>query len=276
MAEYLGADTGADATRRKNARKAAALGDEQAARVRHGREGGPAAAVAASVYDLVVWNNAGTCTLTRDVAWTNVTTPAAGDAFVRVNGVLVNSVAITNGPGIGFGTYLGTVVTDAAGATVTFNPAPAAASGGPSLGAWVGLWNYYNRLDVVAVAQDSAGSWTYPTATWREADNSANNRVTFVVGQAEESQIATYKTNATGSGEDGAVGVGIDSTTVPTTIGSVQNSAVTATSAVVPQITAVGQHYAQALEYANGGNVTFYGSGLYSKQSMQVSVQLRY
>jgi hypothetical protein len=237
---------------------------------------GPAAATSASVYDLVAWNNAGTCTLTRDVAWTNVTTPAAGDAFARVSGVLVNSATITNGPAIGFGTYLGTITTDAAGATVTFNPTPAAASGGPTLGAWIGLWNYYNRVLVGMSAQDSKATWTYGTATWRSSDNSANNRLTIVTGVAEDTADVSF----TGAGESDAlqfVGVGVSSTSAPSGVAGVPTgggSVPLGATAEVSVIPAIGQAYFQALEYGNAGSTTFVG--LDTAQLHQISAQLRY
>ena len=241
---------------------------------------GPAAAVAASVYDLVAWNNNGACTLTRDVAWTNVTTPAAGDAFARVNGILVNSVAITNGPGVGYGTYLGTIATDAAGATVTFNPTPAAASGGPTNGAWVGVWNEFNRVLASAEAQDSKSSWTYGTATWRSSDNSANNRVTFVVGNIEDSVSAQFSCAMQGgTGGIGYIGIGFNSTTTP--FGAVVGTAYASyggTTATASQAPSLGQNYIQALEFSNSVTNTFFGTGATGSpgQTHELSAQLRY
>ena len=245
---------------------------------------GPAAAVVSSVYDLVVWNNAGTCTLTRDVAWTNVTTPAAGDAFGRVNGVLVNSVAITNGPAAGFGTYLGTIATDAAGVTVTFNPTPAAASGGPTGGAWVGLWNQYNRLQIGAFAQDNKATWAYTTATWRQADGSTNNKITFVTGQAEDAVSVAYFVGANGqqSGVNPEAGIALDAVGVPlisamSAVASASTSIVNTVSVCYPGEPLLGQHAYLAEEYNGNGTGAYYGLTLSSGAvSMQLSAQLRY
>ena len=236
---------------------------------------GPAAAVAASVYDLVAWNNAGTCTLTRDVAWTNVTTPAAGDAFARVQGILVNSVGITNGPGAGYGTYLGTIATDAGGATVTFNPAPAAASGGPTNGAWVGLWNQYNRLNLAMSEQDSTASWTYAVNTWRAVNASNSNRVSFVTGQAEEPVVATYLVTSNPSNAQGSVGLGLDSVTVQgiSAQAQVNAAAYVPLSVTLPVSPRIGLHYIQALEISTANTMTFYGG---TSVQMQLSAQLRY
>jgi hypothetical protein len=242
---------------------------------------GPAAAVAASVYDLVAWNNAGTCTLTRDVAWSTVTAPAAGDAFARVRGILVNSVSIANGPAAGYGTFLGTITTDAGGVTVTFNPTPAAASAGPTNGAWVGLWNYYNRVTVGATAQDSKTSWSDGgTGSWETADASVKNRITYVAGVAEDGVVASYL-DAGGvsvSSSISMVGVGVDSATVQSAAAALPvgasgggNGSATATYLGVA---AIGQHYFQALEYAASA-ATFYGTNA-SAQIMQLSAQLKY
>jgi hypothetical protein len=249
---------------------------------------GPAAAVAASVYDLVAWNNAGTCTLTRDVAWTSVTTPAAGDAFARVNGILVNSVAITNGPAAGYGTYLGTIATDAGGAKVTFNPTPAAASGGPTNGAWVGLWNETNRVPVIGLAQDSKANWQEANSTWQQSDGSANNRVTVVIGQQEDFVDATFAEIIQASaGGSPSIGIGLDSTATPSgQIGQVYGPASagirtngTAMANLGTQL-AAGVHYLQALEWSSEATLTyFYGSGnsgSVAGQGHQLSAQLRY
>jgi hypothetical protein len=243
---------------------------------------GPAAAVAASVYDLVAWNNAGTCTLTRDVVWGS--SSSRTDAYARVDGILVNSVAITNGPGIGYGTYLGTIVTDASGATVTFNPTPAAASGGPSGGAWVGLWNENNRVPVGLTAQDNKASWVYSTSTWRQSDNSANNRVTAVAGQQEDFVVASFADTAsiTAPPISLAIGIGVNSTTTPSGVtpelGGVNGATIQAISgtAVCKVLSSLGVSYYQALEWASGADGTFLGKDNTTIQVHQVSADLRY
>lgn len=243
---------------------------------------GPAAAVAASVYDYYEWNNAGTCTLTRSPAWTNTTTRSAGAAQTAVNGIKTNSVAITNGPGVGFGTFVGTIATDAGGATVTFNPAPAAASGGPALGAWVGLWNQYNRVPVSASIQDNKASWTYGSATWHEADASVNNQITFVTGAAEDGVSAAYSAlSSNASGNVGYIGIGLNSTTSPL-VGFAMASATGATTvasgtAAASTAPMLGQNFMAALEAAGAGTATFDGvSTTPAANVMQLTAQLRY
>lgn len=250
---------------------------------------GPAAAVAASVYDLLIWNNNGACTLTRDVAWTNVTTPATGDAVARVNGILVNSVSITNGPAAGYGTYVGTIMTDAGGATITFNPTPAAASGGPTNGAWVGLWNYYNRAPLGAAEQDSKASWSPAgTATWETSDASTKNRVTYVVGPpvstAAEDTITAFFGDYANYGatvQQAAFAIGINSTTAPSGragigAGDSQNGAAGGGVGEYDGIPGIGQNYLQALEWSSAGGGSIYGLLATGVQAHQLSAQLRY
>ena len=232
---------------------------------------GPAAAVAASVYDLVAWNNAGVCTLTRDVAWTNVTTPAAGDAFARVSGILTNSVTITNGPAAGFGTFLGTIATDAGGATVTFNPNPAAASGGPTGGAVIGLWNQFNRVSLDAAATDNKANWSPSVSnTWQSMDGTANNRVTAVSGEAEDTILVSARASYTANYQNGAVaiGIGVDSTSA--TIGITNQFGATATvqgptlaDGVVAPV--LGAHFFQALQYGGTGQALYGPAAIFAR-----------
>lgn len=227
---------------------------------------GPAAAVAASVYDLYVWSNAGTCTLTRGPVWTNTTTRSAGAAQATVSGLITNNVNITNGPNLGFGTFVGTIATDAGGATVTFNPAPAAASGGPTNGAWVGLWNEYNRVLISLTAEDNKTTWTYATTTFAALDGSNNNRVTMVAGEADDSvQVSGGIIIKAANTEYAAYGVGLNSTSSPL-IAAISNTGNTTGSfnsagfsaSVGPQ---VGQFFLQALQNSsNTTTATFTGS----------------
>ena len=62
---------------------------------------GPAAVAANSNYDLFVWLNGTTATLTRGPAWTSDTARGTGTGTTelqRINGIWTNKNAITNGP----------------------------------------------------------------------------------------------------------------------------------------------------------------------------------
>ena len=239
----------------------------------------PAAAVAGGLYDMFVWFKAGVATLSRGPAWTSSTARSLN--LSRVQGFLVNSLPITNGPAAGYGFYVGTIACDAGAATVTFNPQPAAASGGPTNGAGLGLWNQYNRVPVVLTAQDSKASWTYATAAWRAADASNNNRLTFVIGQAEDVFEVIYTCFGTQSSTTYTqVGIGYNSVSTPFlgTLGMTPSGIVVAAEvATVIGYGNVGLNYFQALEYTSSTTAeTFYGSGIGTGQTQQLSAQLRY
>jgi hypothetical protein len=178
-------------------------------------------------------------------------------------------------------------------ATVTFNPTPAAASGGPVNGAWVGLWNYYNRILVGPLEQDSKASWTYTGAagTWRAQDggsNNLNNRITFVIGPFTgppyvEDYVASQLMGqaSTAAAAEVSVGIGLNSTASPSCntpdplgyAAGVVEAMMNDTCSVLPS---AGENYLQALEwYSTTGTMTGYGSnnGL---QVQGMSAQLRY
>lgn len=105
------------------------------------------------------------------------------------DGLRVNANAITNGPGAKAGLYVGSIYTDAGGATVTYDPGSAAALGGT---AKFNLWNAYNRVQGHANVRDSNAAYTYTTATRRPADNSAANSIQMIRGLQEDHIKVSY------------------------------------------------------------------------------------
>ena len=166
----------------------------------------PAAAVANSCYDWFVWSNAGTLVLSRGPVYTGTgTSSGRSSAIARVQGIWTNSVSITNGPGAGYGTYVGTGCTDKTGVGLTNATFNYGAGGGTSgannnPGIWAGIWNAYNRIGTTIFVQDNTTSWNYTSASWRNADNSANMSLTVVQGLSEDPVKATYQVYAGGSG----------------------------------------------------------------------------
>lgn len=232
----------------------------------------PAAAAAASVYDLFVWQDTGGVTrLSRGPAWTNTTT--RGYTLTNVFGVLTNTSAITNGPAAGFGVFVGTIATDPAAATVTFNPTPAAAAGGGN--AWVGIWNNYNRVSQGMQSFDNTTSWTHTGTTWAELNASAANRLTFVVGQVEDFTQFSFSGLAVTSANNAALGVGVNSTTTPASVaftgsGTTLSASGTPVGVVRP---GVGLNFLQALE---NGTATFYGTDpVFSAQANSFAATIR-
>jgi len=199
------------------------------------------------VYDVFVYDNAGTPTLEL-LAWTNATTRAT--ALTRQNGILVKSGAATR-------RYAGSIVMSATGQSqIKFG---GSAAGGSE--AYIGIWNFYNQKDLKPFVRDTTDNWTYGTGTWRNSNNSAGMRVSMVRGFDEDWVRASFSEHMTnGAGSAGHVGVGLDGTT---NIGSA-NEGVPNTSGAQATfanlLPGLGFHYLQALEFVAGsGNVTFYG-----------------
>jgi hypothetical protein len=151
----------------------------------------PAAVVANGVYDIFLWNDAGTPRATRGPIWTNNNTRSAGTALVRgAGGLLVNNVGITNGPGANAGLYLGTIASNSLG-TIDFVYGTSANGGG--LGTFF-VWNYYNRVRVSSTVTDNT-NYTYSSTARQAHSNVATtgigNAVQFVIGVQEDSVGAT-------------------------------------------------------------------------------------
>lgn len=213
----------------------------------------PAAVAADKVYDVFVWDDAGTLRISRGPAWTNDTT--RGYTLTRNGGIWTNTSAITNGPAAGRGTWVGTVMSDAA-SKFNWVLGSSAAGGGAAI---LGVWNAYNRVRVESLTVETTASWTYNTNGWRSANNSDANRATFVSGASEDSYIAegTSVVAQTGATGNGWSGVGIDSTSSPGgQIGRVNGNGSSPYVSIVSRLAgaAFGKHFVQLLE--NGGGIT--------------------
>jgi hypothetical protein len=172
----------------------------------------PAAVATSSVYDIFCWVDSGpTNRCTRGPVWTNTTTRSAGTALVRQNGILLNSVSITNGPAASRGTYVGTIASN--GSSTLDYIFGASASGGTA--AFFGVWNAYNRVNTGTDVTDSGASYGYTSATIRQARASAGNQVSFVQGLQEDTVWASYATRINTlavASSAGNVGLGLNST----------------------------------------------------------------
>jgi hypothetical protein len=215
---------------------------------------GPAAVAASSVYDLFVWSNGGTVTLTRGPVWTSDTVRSAGTALTMVNGILLNAVAITNGPAIQRGTYVGTMRSNGSSQLDWIY-------GGSNAAALFMVWNTYNRVSVASLTFVT-GTWTYNSATNREVNGVSTCEVRFVRGLDEDAIIAIHL-HAAGGGVSGTLGakisIGLDSTTI-LLVGSgySENAANSHLTATYQGLAGIGYHFVAALEAINGtGTITF-------------------
>lgn len=194
-------------------------------------------------YDVFCYDNAGTPTL-EFLVWTNDTTRATALAYQ--DGVLVKSGAATR-------RYLGTFYTTAA--TTTEDSATKRY-----------LWNYYNRVIRPMKRAESTASWTYSTATLRQANNSASNQLEFIHGVAEDAVEVVVSASCSTSGLAVlAVGIGLDSTSANSGSTSVSGSGTGgeyhAPSSIYTGTPAAGRHYFAWLEVAQAvGTTTWYGA----------------
>lgn len=196
-------------------------------------------------YDVFAYDNAGTVTL-ETLAWTNATTRATALAYQ--DGVLVKSGAATR-------RYLGTVY-----ATGTNQVDDSAAKRH--------LWNYYHRRARPMRVLEATNSWTYSTATLRQANAATANQLDFVIGVSEdtvEAHVVASAANDTGS-TILAAAIGLDSTSamVSGCVNGVANALVVNNPIVIhadyKALIAVGRHTLVWLEYAQAsGTTTWYG-----------------
>jgi hypothetical protein len=199
-----------------------------------------------TVYDLFLYDNAGTLTLDA-TAWTNDTTRAT--ALTTQNGVYVKTGAVTR-------RYLGTFRTTAGINGQTEDSATRRY-----------VWNYYNRIKRLMRVIEATDSWNYTTASFRQVNNSTANQLDFVIGVVEDLVYAEAIAAAGNSGNvQVATGIGSDSTTtIPT--GCINGVTVTPGSnfqvtlrATYESFMAVGRHTLVWLEYSGATNTTtWYG-----------------
>jgi len=181
----------------------------------------PAAVAANSVYDLFVWLSGATLVLSRGPAWTSNSVRSL--LLTRQNGILVNASAITNGPPANEGTYVGTIASNGT-STIDWIFGTAASGGGAGR---LMVWNQYNRVGINSVTTDNGASYTYATATVRQARGSAGNQCAVVYGQTEDAATVTdFGRQGLGAtaGVFSLIGIGVDSTTTMNMYTRSQNS----------------------------------------------------
>jgi hypothetical protein len=220
----------------------------------------PSAIGASKVNDWFVWiDSSGVIRLSHGPDWTNDTTRSAGTALTLTKGIWLNASAITNGPYALRGTYVGTTRSDGSS---QLDWIPTATGSGGSTGAFLGLWNNFNRVTVGATVTDNGTSYTYTTATIRQARASTGNQISFVLGLAEDSVMVSYSTRIDTVGVNGAnasVGFGFDSTTAYTLQNWIAFNQLAAAGIFAPAISGVwngqlGVHILSANEKGDGAN----------------------
>lgn len=201
------------------------------------------------VYDIWAYDNSGTVAL-EALAWTNTTTRATALAYQ--DGRLVKSGTATR-------RYLGSinVTSDTCYAVLKSE-----ASGGTA-NCKLDIWNYYNRVPVRLLRRDTTANWTYNTASYRQANNSAGNQCNFLIGVSEDA--VTSSIHAVTAMDNAAYtaynATALDSTSTASararTPGAVAQGNI-GTCTVYPGI---GTHYFAWIEAPSAGTITNYGSG---------------
>lgn len=154
--------------------------------------------VSGSVYDVCWQAITGVPTLVLSAAWADDVTPT--DSFVRLNGVWVMDSDPTK-------RHAGTI--KAIGTNLISDSSTA--------GRYVS--NRYNREPLTMYRAETTDHWDYNAVVpnWRAANNSATNALKYVACDASifvDAHVRTLASSTSGSNQDCAVGVGVDSTTV--------------------------------------------------------------
>jgi len=212
----------------------------------------------------------GAAALCTGPAWSSGTARAA--ALSLSNGIWSNQSSLTctvSGGGsttslaANNATYLGTFYATANGQTgMAFKPT--AASGGTNN--VLGVYNGYNRLRIIAKSRDSSGFWTYSSTTWRSANNSTGNRVSFVDGLAQSSIAGTTQVLLQGTSAVPTIGMNLDSTSATPAQAATMawlSSGVHDGNGIVSDnwSPVIGFHFIQAMESCQGGPCQFTAVG---------------
>jgi len=223
------------------------------------------------LYDIFAFNSSGTFTLGAGVAWATASSRASSGVLTQSSGIWLNGLAVTltNGSSTysvssGYATYLGTMYCTGNGTTAVLIQ-PAAASGGTNN--IIGIWNAFNRVDLNAVCRDSSASWTYSSTTFRVANNSASNRISWVDGLQQSAITSTYTQLLVGASSTGPqIAIGLNSSSASSSPIGQGNAGATNSGTISTSVTSVpllGFNYVQALENINTGTTacTFFGNG---------------
>lgn len=189
-----------------------------------------------TMYDVWIFNSSGTATLEL-LAWTNDTTRAT--ALTYQNGILVKTGATTR-------RYVGSIRTTGSSGQTEDSLAKRY------------VWNYYNRVQRQMRVVETTDTWTYSTATYRQANNSTANQLDMVIGVSEDAvqaMVSHQGFSSTATVRNMTGGIGIDNTTnvantqIATNGNSSNFSIITATYNLP---IAVGRHFLTWLEKGAG------------------------
>ena len=160
------------------------------------------------------------------------------------------------------GTYLGTVYAPGNG-QVSWTLG-ASASGGTA--ALLGVWNAYNRVLFGTSVVDNGTSYTYTTATPRQARASSGNQITYLQGIQEDAIAYFYTTTVAvtaAAGSYAVIGVGVNSTSVFSTSSIFQTpsaNALNGTQNIAGQTSGLGVNTINAMESGDGSHANTFNT----------------
>lgn len=189
-----------------------------------------------TIYDAFIHNNAGAPAITC-TAWTNDTTRAT--AIALQHGVYVKS-------GTSAHRYVGSFRTTGTSGQTEDSFAKRY------------VWNFDNRVTRPLRAVEATASWTYTTATWRQANAATTNQVDFVIGVAEDPYFVNVHGAANNSGANQfAVAVGVNSTSVPSGLyGDGQSSTESIVIGTHKAFPAIGRTFLAWIEWSRAAGTT--------------------
>ena len=125
------------------------------------------------------------------------------------------------------------------------------------------VWNVQNRvLSLMKCAVETANSWTYTTATFRQANANAANQLAYVCGLSIDAVVARVLEEVSNSGVIRvANGIGVDSSTVNSAsefgaVTEVTGTNVGVSEAFYSGYPGIGYHEIRWLEYSSASGTT--------------------
>ncbi|HKD44548.1 MAG TPA: hypothetical protein VKD24_02730 [Candidatus Angelobacter sp.] len=220
----------------------------------------------ATLYDIYVTLVSSIPTLCT-VSWGGLSSRSV--PLVRFGGMLtnVNTTTARTGPSSTItlqanqGTFLGTFWPSANGQSQWIFGA--AQSGGGS--AAFQLANYYNKVQVTTVCQDTQAQYTYTSASLRQAGGSSGMNVAFVQTLQETAAATTFQASVetVANGADAYSGIGVNTASAFTSVDRLHQGIagnLWANHVVEWSITALGLNTIYAIEAGDGTNANAFNA----------------
>jgi hypothetical protein len=184
-------------------------------------------------------------------------TGAGTTELTRLNGVLVNANAITNGPAANMGVFMGTLKINASGA-VDWKLGTTTSGGGE---AWLGVWNMFNRVTVTPRVEDTNAGAGYTSSTYHASLSSLTNRISIVTGLSEDGAHIRFQQFAYGASSNPInIALGFCATNTPSGVAAYTLLGGQSVVASYDSILPIGACYFQGIEKSDNTNsTTFYG-----------------